>query len=276
MREEKLLIAIGQVKEEFIAEAAPKAVENYECSKEKLHSEQEVLKVTEKAKNKRTYHWAKWGVLAAGLCIIAGLSIKTFILNSGSKTTSKNEQMEEHSFAEKNTSINYNTNVNNSAEVDTTNGDNAKTEALPATDTDVQTTDDAQNKQTLDQAFPNWGLTLSVKDVTSTGLTLVCTQSGGEPTGTLQTGEPYRLISLIDGTWKTVEELPLPEGVDGRAWNSLAYLIPMEDTIEFEINWNWMFGELPSGTYRLIKDFMDFRGTANYDTFDYWVEFEIQ
>ena len=124
--------------------------------------------------------------------------------------------------------------------------------------------------------FPNWGLTLSVKNVSATGLTLVVNQSGGEPTGTLQTGDPYRLITLVDGDWKTVEELPLPEGVDGRAWNSIAYLLPIEDTREFEINWEWIFGELPAGTYRLTKEFMDFRGTANYDTFEYWVEFEIQ
>ena len=127
-----------------------------------------------------------------------------------------------------------------------------------------------------DEGFPNWGLSLSVKDITSTGLTLVVTQSGGEPTGELQTGDPYRLIALVDETWKNVEELPLPEGVDARAWNSIAYLIPKEDVREFEINWNWMFGELPPGTYRLIKEFMDFRETSNYDTFEYWVEFEIQ
>ena len=34
-----------------------------------------------------------------------------------------------------------------------------------------------------DEGFPNWGLTLSVKDVTESGLTLVCTQSGGESAG---------------------------------------------------------------------------------------------
>lgn len=126
------------------------------------------------------------------------------------------------------------------------------------------------------EGFPNWGLTLSAKEVTATGLTLVVTQSGGEPTGSLQTGDPYRLITLVDGDWKTVEELPLPEGVDGRAWNSIAYLLPMEDTREFEINWEWIYGELPAGTYRLVKEFMDFRKTADYDTFEYWVEFEIQ
>ena len=34
-----------------------------------------------------------------------------------------------------------------------------------------------------DKGFPNWGLMLLVKDVMDSGLTLVCTQSGGEPTG---------------------------------------------------------------------------------------------
>ena len=140
------------------------------------------------------------------------------------------------------------------------------------------TEDTTTTKETpaSDAGFPDWGLTLSVENVTSTGLTLVVTQEGGNPTGELNTGEPYRLITLVDGTWKTVEELPLPEGVDGRAWNSIAYFLPKGETREFDINWEWMFGELPSGTYRLIKEFMDFRETANYDTFEYWVEFEIK
>ena len=45
-----------------------------------------------------------------------------------------------------------------------------------------------------DEGFPDWGITLSVKDVTDSGLTLVCTQSGGELTGELQTGSDYKLI----------------------------------------------------------------------------------
>ncbi len=125
-------------------------------------------------------------------------------------------------------------------------------------------------------SIPNWGVTLSVKDVTDKGLTLVAAQSGGEPSGYLQTGEPYRLAVLLDGTWKAVEELPLPEGVDGRGFNSIAYNIPKEESTEFEINWEWIYGELPGGTYRLMKEFMDFRGTANYNTFEYWVEFELE
>ena len=41
----------------------------------------------------------------------------------------------------------------------------------------------------------DWGLTLSVSDVTATGLTVIFTQSGGNPTGELMTGSYYRLES---------------------------------------------------------------------------------
>lgn len=275
MKNERLLHALGQVKEEFIEEAA---IKNEEAQKTLIEN----AKV-------RKYIRVKWGALAACLCIVAGLSIKTIIFSGKDDVSSQNPQVEgPQNVTNQNTSGNMTTEDNSIEQKDTdttvtdfnTGITQANTEALPMEPTGRPEEDADYNKGTVieagDEGFPNWGLTLSVKNVTSTGLTLLCTQSGGEPTGTLETGEPYRLISLVDGTWKTVEELPLPEGVDGRAWNSLAYLIPMEETREFEINWGWIFGELQPGTYRLIKEVMDFRGTANYDTFDYWVEFEIQ
>ena len=59
-----------------------------------------------------------------------------------------------------------------------------------------------------------WGLTLSVKDVTPTGLTLVIAQQGGSPTGTLQYGSEYTLEVEQDGAWQNV-----PDIVDGNfAW----------------------------------------------------------
>ncbi len=126
-------------------------------------------------------------------------------------------------------------------------------------------------EETGDEGFPDWGLTLSVRDVTPTGLTLVCTQEGGSPTGDLQCGEDYRLIVLENGTWKDV-----PTVLGNFIWDSLAYSIPKGQDREFEISWEWLYGKLPAGTYRLTKEFMDFRETADFDTAKYWVEFEIE
>ncbi len=122
----------------------------------------------------------------------------------------------------------------------------------------------------MDADFPDWGLTLSVKDVTPTGLTLVCTQNGGNPTGRLTCGTDYRLLVSENGKWKNV-----PTVLEEYGWDDLGYrLLEGKDT-EFELSWEWLYGTLTAGTYRLAKEFSDHRGPGDYDTAMYWVEFKI-
>lgn len=123
---------------------------------------------------------------------------------------------------------------------------------------------------TGDEGFPNWGLTLSVKNVTESGLTLICIQSGGELTGEMQTGSDYKLIVLKEA-WEDV-----PTIIEDYGWNTIAYMVPKEDSTEFEIDWEWLYGKLPAGTYRIIKGFTDFRESGDYNTETYWAEFEIK
>ena len=42
------------------------------------------------------------------------------------------------------------------------------------------------------------------------------------------------------------------------------------------MNWERLYGELPSGSYRIGKEVMDFRATGDYDTNDYYAYFEIE
>ena len=123
----------------------------------------------------------------------------------------------------------------------------------------------------MQKGFPDWGLTLSAKDVTPSGLTLVCTQSGGEPTGELMTGEEYYLIVWREGHWRMV--VPV---IENYAWNSLAHWISEDADTMFEIDWEWLYGELKPGTYRLVKGFTELRENGNHRDADYWVEFVIE
>ena len=81
------------------------------------------------------------------------------------------------------------------------------------------------NLSTLsEQSAPNddlLGVRLSADGVKPTGLTLICTQSGGQPTGELLTGTPYWLEEWNDGQWTSLDCLPassrrVPLGLDGR------------------------------------------------------------
>lgn len=119
---------------------------------------------------------------------------------------------------------------------------------------------------------PDWGLTLEVKDVTAKGLTLVIRQSGGsELTGEINTGTPYALKMRDGDTWVDV-----PMIREDIAWNTIGYLVPMGGELEQNLDWSWMYGELEAGEYLLVKEFMDFRGAGDYDTFSFSVTFEVE
>lgn len=114
------------------------------------------------------------------------------------------------------------------------------------------------------------GLTMSAKDVTPTGCTLVFTQSGGGPTGRLQTGAAFLLErEAAEGVW---DELP---GLRDVIWYSLAYSIPSDGTTTLAADWTHILGPLEAGHYRISKEIMDFRGGGDYDTYLICAEFDI-
>lgn len=119
-----------------------------------------------------------------------------------------------------------------------------------------------------------WGLTFTAKDVTPTGLTIVCTQSGGEPTGELQTGSYYFIEKKEDDVWVKVEYTEIEE--DKVGWTTEAWIIAPDSTLEWEVDWSWLHGELPAGEYRIGKSVMDWRAPGDYDEAGIYAEFRIE
>ena len=127
---------------------------------------------------------------------------------------------------------------------------------------------------TSNDANPNqWGIALEVDNVTASGLTIICTQSGGNPSGGLQTGCDYVVEECIDGSWYKVDYIIDAYNV---AWPAEAWIIPMNDSVAWDFNWEYLYGELAAGEYRIGKDIMDFRGTGDYDIARGYAEFVIQ
>ena len=118
----------------------------------------------------------------------------------------------------------------------------------------------------------NWGVTLTAKNASPIGMTIVCTQSDYEVKGELFTGSSFSLSRLVDGEWKAVEYLPQEHEV---AWTSEAWIIPLEGTVEWETNWEWLYGELPQGRYRLGKGIMNLTEPGKFETCMQFVEFEV-
>ena len=126
--------------------------------------------------------------------------------------------------------------------------------------------------QPVDNETDVIGLSLKLQKVNADGATLVFTQSGGEINGQLYTGDFFELEKLNDGVWETVDtvdfEYPL-------VWPDIAYTINLEGRTEFPLNWNWIYGELSYGHYRIHKTVMDHADMGSSDFYDLWVEFDI-
>ena len=115
-----------------------------------------------------------------------------------------------------------------------------------------------------------FGIRFSTKNVSPTGLTLVCAQDGTETTGQLQTGEKYKLVVQNGDTWEDVDYV-----TDAIGWEEIALLIPNGGEVEWNIDWKDLYGELPAGKYCIVKEINDFRAAGDYDTQVYSVTFEI-
>lgn len=141
-----------------------------------------------------------------------------------------------------------------------------------ATPPEAETTPPAAERPVPMENQWNWGLTLTAENVSPTALTLTCTQSGGSPTGKLQTGSYYSLEGLEGEGWTAVEQIPQEYAV---AWTEEAWAIPMEDSVQWTVDWAWLYGSLPAGTYRLGKEIMDFRSSGDYDQQMLYAQFTI-
>lgn len=117
-----------------------------------------------------------------------------------------------------------------------------------------------------------WGITLRADNVTPKGMTLMIEQFGGNPSGELDTGAEYWLEMMVNDEWQLVETK------DGNTpiWTALGYRIKKNDVTKHEVNWEYLYGKLSPGFYRLKKEIMDFRAAGDYDKNLYEVYFTIE
>ncbi len=116
----------------------------------------------------------------------------------------------------------------------------------------------------------DWGLTLSAENVTAGGIKIRVTQKGGKPTGQLQTGADFVLFEKKGEDWEPVSTI-----IENYTWNAMAYIIRKNETTEFSVDWEYLYGKLSPGEYCLKKEFMDFRAAGDYDVEEYSTLFVV-
>lgn len=109
----------------------------------------------------------------------------------------------------------------------------------------------------------NFGLEMRVENVTPTGLVFICNHSTERELTDiyqLQTGSYYSLEVLQDSEYVLLEH-----SVENLAWTAEAWLMFKDADNVWSLNWEWLYGVLPAGQYRVGKEIMNFKETGVYD-----------
>ncbi len=84
-------------------------------------------------------------------------------------------------------------------------------------------------------------------------------------------GEYYILEKKIGENWFQV-----PVALEGEyGFDSIGYMLGPKSDSEWTVDWEWLYGSLEPGSYRIVKDILDFRGTGDYDKHILAVEFAL-
>jgi len=79
------------------------------------------------------------------------------------------------------------------------------------------------------------------------------------------------LEKKISGSWYQV-----PVVIEGNyGFDAIGYELASGGHGEWAVDWEWLYGSLETGEYRIVKDILDFRGSGEYDTYYLAAEFVI-
>ena len=100
------------------------------------------------------------------------------------------------------------------------------------------------------------GVSMEVTYVTPKGANLVLTNDTDK---NIMFGDDYILQVYQDGKWYEVDYI-----IDNAVFSAIGYSVPTGGSTCWSVKWNYFHGELPEGTYRIVKEVMDFRGTGDF------------
>lgn len=124
----------------------------------------------------------------------------------------------------------------------------------------------------LDNRQEEWGVELTTENVSPKGLTLICKQANGQNVAELSTGSYYTIQKLEDSGFVDVEYLPQKYEI---GWTAEAWIIKKNNTTTWDVNWEWLYGKLPTGEYRIGKEIMNFREVGDFDKEMIYAHFTI-
>ncbi len=120
--------------------------------------------------------------------------------------------------------------------------------------------------------IPAIALSVCAEDISPKKCTLRFTQYDGEAITELSFGQEMRIEKKTDEGFQEADIVV--EGDYG--FKAIAYRIKPEDVTEYAYDWEWLYGELEPGEYRIAVPVNNLRAAGDYDSYTLYAHFILR
>jgi hypothetical protein len=113
------------------------------------------------------------------------------------------------------------------------------------------------------------GITMIVKEGTVSATGLIVTLENNSDKRCVYS-EDFLLEKKIEGKWYQVPIIPESYGFD-----EPGYELDSSNVSDWTVDWEWLYGSLDIGEYRIVKGILDVRKPGDYDEHHLTAEFTI-
>lgn len=113
------------------------------------------------------------------------------------------------------------------------------------------------------------GVSMNIKEgsVSPTGLTVVF-ENNSDKQGIYS--DDFLVEKETEGDWYQV-----PIIIDEYGFNDIGYELPPSEIEELTIDWDWLYGSLDTGEYRIVKKLLDSRDPGDFDEYNLTAQFTL-
>lgn len=121
----------------------------------------------------------------------------------------------------------------------------------------------------MNEFLSQWPIIIQIKDGTASPSGATITLKNVMDTEYTY-GESYILQRKADNGWTDVEPV-----IESYGFNDIGYTLPPMGSEEITVDWEWLYGKLSAGDYRIVKEALFVRSPGDYDKFPLYAAFTL-
>ena len=118
---------------------------------------------------------------------------------------------------------------------------------------------------------PEAGVTVTLQDISNIGASIVVRREDEDTGAKVTCGDAYILQRRVDGEWQDAETV-----IEDYGFAAIGYTVACGQEISNYYKWDWLYGVLEPGEYRMVYDvFRKTEGAGSSQTYRQYIRFRL-